>query len=582
MPHRRWYPLGLSLLGGLFFLPFLGGVHLFDWDEINFAECAREMLLLDEYLKVYMDFRPFWEKPPLFFWLQALCMHLFGVGEYAARLPNAICGMLTLPIIYHIGRQVHDARMGLLWAGSYVGSVLPLLYFKSGIIDPWFNLFMFLGLYGFVLFVWKKQGQSSLRLPQSRWLYLCLGGLALGLAIMTKGPAAAIIIGLCLAVYWVWHRFRWYAHLGEYALFGLVALALPLSWFGLETLQNGPWFVVEFTKYQYRLFSTPDAGHGGFPGYHFVVLLIGCFPASIFTIRGFFTKSHQAHQLDFKRWMVILFWVVLILFSVVQSKIVHYSSMAYFPLTYLAALALHRAWVERQRLDARLRGGLIAVASLYGLAVVLLPLVAIFFKADLQALIADPFARASLDADVTWRGIEVLPAGWLLAVMIGSIYLLRRKEWEKGLPVLFGGTAVFVFLTLFFFINKIEGYSQRAAIDFFIERQDEACYPITAGYKSYAHLFYSRKQPPKELGDAPPVTPGGTNVDWSWDAFTAPPKPYRPRIPAEDRNWLLRGDIDQPVYLSTKIHQAEGFLATYPEVVELRRENGFVFLVRRP
>jgi hypothetical protein len=47
---------------------------------------------------------------------------------------------------------------------------------------------------------------------------------------------------------------------------------------------------------------------------------------------------------DHRRWMVILFWVVLILFSIVKTKIVHYSSLCYFPLTYLAALQLERIW----------------------------------------------------------------------------------------------------------------------------------------------------------------------------------------------------------------------------------------------
>ena len=576
----RWTGLWLALLGGVFFLPFLGGVHLFDWDEINFAECAREMLLLDEYLKVYIDFRPFWEKPPLFFWLQALSMRLWGVGEYAARFPNAICGMLTLPLLYHLGRRLRDARLGLLWAGAYLGSVLPHLYFKSGIIDPWFNLFMFVGLYAFIQAVWKKAGYQQPSLPQSRWLYLSLGGLALGLAIMTKGPAAGIILGLCLVGYWVWGRFRWYVHVWELGLFGLVALALPLLWFGLETWRNGPWFVVEFTKYQYRLFSTPDAGHGGFPGYHLVVLLVGCFPASIFAIRGFFTPEQAPHQRDFKRWMVLLFWVVLVLFSIVQSKIVHYSSMAYFPLTYLAALALHRAWAERQRLDARLQGGLIAVGSLYGLAVLLLPIVAIWFKADLQALIADPFARANLEADVAWTGAEVLPAGWLAAVLGGSLWLLRRRAWEKGLAVLFGGMAGFVLLTLVFFVNKIEGYSQRAAVEFFEARQGEACYVGTLGYKSYVHLFYSRKQPPRELTEVSP--PPQVPVEWSWEAFTAPPQPYRPTVPAEDRTWLLQGPIDRPVYLSSKVPRAAGFLPRYPELEVLEERNGFVLMRRVP
>ena len=53
----------------LLFAPFLGGVHLFDWDEINFAEIAREIVLSGTYLSPQLNFQPFTEKPPLFMWL---------------------------------------------------------------------------------------------------------------------------------------------------------------------------------------------------------------------------------------------------------------------------------------------------------------------------------------------------------------------------------------------------------------------------------------------------------------------------------------------------------------------------------
>nr|HQU59225.1 glycosyltransferase family 39 protein [Saprospiraceae bacterium] len=121
---RNRYTLLFSLLGAVFFIPFLGGVHLFDWDEINFAEISREMLLLKEYTRVYINFEPFYQKPPLFFWLQALAMRGFGVGEFAARLPNALCGMLTLALLFRIGQRLKGIRFGVLWAGVYFGSVL--------------------------------------------------------------------------------------------------------------------------------------------------------------------------------------------------------------------------------------------------------------------------------------------------------------------------------------------------------------------------------------------------------------------------------------------------------------------------
>jgi 4-amino-4-deoxy-L-arabinose transferase-like glycosyltransferase len=98
-------PIVIAICSLVLFVPFLGFAHLFDWDEINFAECAREMVLTNQYSSVQIDFLPFWEKPPLFIWLQAIAMKIFGVSAFAARLPNAICGVVTLLTVYFIGKK---------------------------------------------------------------------------------------------------------------------------------------------------------------------------------------------------------------------------------------------------------------------------------------------------------------------------------------------------------------------------------------------------------------------------------------------------------------------------------------------
>ncbi|TAE60808.1 MAG: glycosyltransferase family 39 protein, partial [Bacteroidetes bacterium] len=96
----------IAVFAALVFIPFLGSVHLFDWDEINFAESAREMLVTGNYFDVQINYTKFTEKPPLFFWLQAICMHIFGVTEFAARLPNALAGIVTLMVLFSIGKTV--------------------------------------------------------------------------------------------------------------------------------------------------------------------------------------------------------------------------------------------------------------------------------------------------------------------------------------------------------------------------------------------------------------------------------------------------------------------------------------------
>lgn len=547
----------LAVLGAVFYIPFLGGVHLFDWDEVNFAEISREMLITKEYFRVYVNFVPFWEKPPLFFWLQSLGMDVFGVGEFAARLPNALCGVATLVFVYQAGRRLYDHRFGLIWSLVYFGSVLPFLYFKSGIIDPWFNFFIFSGLYYFILFYWKKDG-LELELPHSKWRYLFLGGFFIGMGILTKGQTAYLIAALTMGVYWVSQRFRMYVSVPQFLYFTFAATLVTLTWYGLETWKNGTWFIEEFNKYQYRLFSTPDAGHKGFPGYHFVVLLIGCFPASIFAIRAFLKMPAEEFRYrdDFRRWMKYLFWVVLILFTIVKSKIVHYSSMCYFPLTYLAALSVSKIISGEIPLSNGMRIGLWSVGAVFLLAVFAMPVIGMNTEV-LKPLFKDPFAQESLNATVNWTGWEVIPGVFLLLVMATAFYFFRKGRLSQqaadahrtGFNILFAGTGIFVLLTLVFFIKRIEGYSQRAAIDFFESKTGQDCYVITYGYRSYAHLFYTRK-------------PKVTNE-----------KSY-------DRNWLFTGDIDKDLYVVTKIQFAHELL-NISGMEEVGRKNGFVFFRRK-
>ena len=267
-----------AVLAALFFLPFLGGVHLFDWDEINFAEIAREMIVLNNYLEPHINYELFTEKPPLFFWLQALSMNLFGVGEYASRLPNAIMGIIVLPVIYNIGKTIYNRQFGYFWALAYFGSILPHLYFKSGIIDPVFNFFIFCGLYYLIKAHWSRNDFRGLGRMKKASRYVLLAGIFTGLAVLTKGPVAFLITVMVLGVYWLMAGLKFYLSVPQFITYALIMLGVTGLWFGVNAIQNGPDFVVEFTIRQWELFSTPDAGHGGFPGYHFRRIAFRLFP----------------------------------------------------------------------------------------------------------------------------------------------------------------------------------------------------------------------------------------------------------------------------------------------------------------
>ena len=268
--------LTVALLSLLLFIPFLGNVHLFDWDEINFAEAAREMIVTGDWLRVHIDYAPFWEKPPLFIWLQAIAMSVFGVNEFAARLPNALIGVATLQILLFLGRKIHSLQFGLWWVLAYVGSFLPHFYFKSGIIDPLFNLSIFLAVY-FLFKALKKESTID----------IVYAGIATGIAVLTKGPVGFLLPSMVGMIMLLWQRNISMFVVKSIIMYLCVSLLVSLLWFGVEYSINGSWFIEEFIRYQLRLLTTGDAGHSQPFYYHFVVVLIGCFPASIYAIFGF-------------------------------------------------------------------------------------------------------------------------------------------------------------------------------------------------------------------------------------------------------------------------------------------------------
>lgn len=538
----------IALAGAVLFFPFLGSVHLFDWDEINFAESSREMIMSGDYFRVQINYEPFWEKPPLFFWLQAASMHLFGVNEFAARFPNAVIGIITLLTIFKIGTKEFDLKFGLFWVMFYAGSFLPHFYFKSGIIDPLFNLCIFLGIY-FISLVASEDYKKA----KARRFMVLLAGIFIGLGVLTKGPVAMLIVILTSISFMIVRKKLGLFRFTEVAVFFFTAGLVAFLWFGLEIIKNGFWFLEEFIDYQIRLFKTQDAGHGGPFYYHFVILLLGCFPASLFVYKSFgkvYTDTYR--QKDLKFWIFISLLVVLILFSIVKTKIVHYSSFCYFPITFLAAYALYKIDTKKLHLKKYFNISFGVIGITVSLALILLPL---FYKykdkLPLDKLFPDRFARANMDAVVHWSGLESLAGVFYLIAVIAALVLITRNKVTNAAILICCATMVVIELAMAVVVPKVERYSQAAAIEFFESLQGKDVFVEVVGYKSYAQYFYSQRKPGYNNG-----------------------KPV-------DLNVLLTGNIDKPAYFITKVGR-EADLEKTPGVEKIGGKNGFLFYRRLP
>ena len=503
--NSAFIALCIACVAAILYLPFLGAAHLFDWDEINFAECAREMILTKNFTQPQINFQPFYEKPPLFIWFQVLSMKVFGMNEYAARFPDALCGVTTLVTIFFVGKKItNNIRFGILWAICFGASLLPHLYFKSGIIDPWFNFFIFLALTYLAktfngLKFWKTFG------------VIFLASIFAGLALLTKGPVALLMIGLTYSItYFILNFNKNFLRLLSnyfkiFIPFCFLSIGVASLWFGDDLLNHSGKFTANFIQYNLRLAQTQDAGHGGFIGYHFVVLLLGCFPAVAFALPEFISPNREivfVTEKNFSLLIRVLFFSTLIVFSLVQSKIVHYSSLCYFPLTYLAAVHLNRV-LNKQR-DKHLLSKLekilpavilLFVGAVWCAAIIILPLVGQHTETIKPLFSKNAFALANLNAQVEWNNWELGFGIEFGAMFILGVTLYLNQKFRFGLVLIFLASLFLAQTIVYHFVPKIEKYSQGAAVEFYQTHKNLNCVIETTNFKSYAQYFYAEKKP---------------------------------------------------------------------------------------
>ena len=563
------YQTLLTVIGLLFFLPFLGSVHLFDWDEINFAESSREMLVSKNFFQVQINYEPFMEKPPLFFWLQSFSMFVFGVTEFAARFPNAIFGVLTMLALFKIGRVLRSEKFGFIWALIYFGSFLPNLYYKSGIIDPVFNYFIFTSIYYLIRLINSGKGKEQNK-------FASLSGLFVGLAIITKGPVGLLLLLLVFAVYWVINRFKRVASVKSVLIFIVTVFTVSFLWFGYELVQNGPWFIVEFVKYQIDLFTTPVAGHSQPFYYHFVVVLIGCFPLSIIAIPRFFNKKEQ-DTFEFEKWMKILFWVVMILFSISTTKIVHYSSMAYLPLSFLAATYLFK--LHERKLEAK-KWMLISIGFfgfVFSSLLTLLPIILDRKEDLLIPNLKDPFAAAQLSVAIPITGWEFLIGVFYFISIVFGVYFLSKLQVIKSVIVLSISTAFCLLVFTRVMVPKIESFSQGPMIKFYERYQGKDVYVTPVNMKSYAQYFYSEVQPQGE-GSGLAYYKKQMLLERNAESFNDLPQKDKTIFNSQVVHWLMTGEVDKPTYFVVRVHHQDKIT---DNCVFMYEEGGFAFYKRK-
>lgn len=344
--------LALGVLALLLFFGGLGSYPLLEPDEGRYAEIPREMLARGDFVTPRLNGVLYFEKPPLYYWLNAAALSLPGRPEVLCRLFSALFGLAGVGLAWLLGRSIGGPRVGLTAAIVLGSSPLWAALARANIIDVTLAFFLSATLTCFWLAQEKERGERGERLL---WYGMFA---AAALATLTKGligfliPGAVIFLYLLLARRWrLLPRVPW---IGGVALF----LAIAAPWHVLAARRNPDFLWFYFVHEHFLRYTTPEARRQA-PAWFFVAILAvglipwsGALPAAVRLYRrGQGRLREERPGLIFLAcWALFL----LLFFSASQSKLVPYILPGVPPLAVLAALALDeaerdpqtRAWVR--------------------------------------------------------------------------------------------------------------------------------------------------------------------------------------------------------------------------------------------
>ena len=386
--HERPWRIPLALFLGALALYLAGtwSLPLIDRDEPRFAEASREMRQREDWIVPWLNNKPRYDKPPLVYWLQIAAYREFGENTFSARLPSALAGALTVLTIYGFGRRLRDARTGL-WAAIIFGTCLQtVVHSRLAVADMLMILFFTTAAWsGWELLVvnaspsshpsppvGEKAPEGRLRGRFAWWLAFYV---SLGLAFLAKGPVGVLPLLLPIltpllrreAVPWSRLQIGWglILSLGIIATWGVPAL--------IQT--KGEFWDVGMGRHVIERSVGVLDGHGAsrlvsylatVPLY-FVTIFFSFFPWAFWLpglIRGLWPKR-RALSRD-QVYLVTGVAIIFVLFSLVRTKLPHYTLPA-FP---LLALLLAVSWTDKSpELPAQRRWatGMVVVSILMGL-----------------------------------------------------------------------------------------------------------------------------------------------------------------------------------------------------------------------
>lgn len=422
--QSRW----LIVLLGLNFLIGLGSAPLFDLDEGAFSSATMEMLQRGDFITTYMGGQLRFDKPILIYWLQATSVSVFGLSEFALRLPSALCATLWCWVVFEFCKQYLNAsRAGtacILLASSLVISIIA----RAATADALLNLWLCLALCDAYRFINREQMANPLLSRYALRAYVWVG-----LGVLTKGPIAILIPLAATGLYALFsHQLNQWWRLLFNPVGWLLCSVVFVPWYVAEYLAQGQLFIDGFfLKHNLSRFSSTMEGHGGNVLYYLPVSMLVFMPVSGFFLQllprsktlwdSWKSKILPTDSLDVFCWCWFLF--VLVFFSFSSTQLPHYLLYGVTPLFILMA---------KYREQLLSRWVVVLPATLLMLPLIFLPQIGQSVlskekKVEIVTMIQDGLPH------LDWQYQAALVLSLLAIILV--VFILRQALWIRQLLV---------------------------------------------------------------------------------------------------------------------------------------------------
>jgi 4-amino-4-deoxy-L-arabinose transferase-like glycosyltransferase len=329
----------ILVLGFCFFLFAygLGAFGLTGADEPRYAQIAREMLARHDWVTPVLYGEPWLEKPVLYYWLAMAAYKIFGVSDWAARVPSAGFATLMVLGVYRFSLRL---RRGMQLDAALITASCALVLAMARGASTDMPLTAPFAVAMLCWYAWYESGRRRFLLGFH--FLIALGTLA-------KGPvapflAALIIVGFCLLVRQPRRIVRTLWIPGV-----LLFLAVALPWYVEVQLRNPQFLRVFILEHNLDRFGTNLFRHQQPFWYYLPLALAATVPWSVFVVAGLVCTIRRWREWAAKNSssnalaVFLLLWAVLpmLFFSLSQSKLPAYILPSIPACALLAAVYLH-------------------------------------------------------------------------------------------------------------------------------------------------------------------------------------------------------------------------------------------------